>query len=432
MIDTKEFKFYPFSLGCKVNGYETSAVGEGLREKGFLKAESPEEADVIILNTCGVTARADQKSRQHISRFRNANPKACLLVMGCYSQANAETAASLGADIVLGSSEREEAVPLILDYLADHKKRILIHSSVRHEAYDELGTVAVTEAARAYLKIQDGCDNFCSYCMIPQLRGNSRSRSPIDVIREAKALTTDGYKEIVITGIHVGGYGKDLSDGSYRLSDLLRQLLMECPSLYRLRVSSIEESEIDDGFLSLLRDFPNLADHLHIPLQSGSSSILKLMKRKYDTKAFLDKLARIRQVRPEIAITTDVIAGFPTETEEHWKETVAFCREANFAEIHVFPFSSRPGTYASTLPDVDPQTKKERVHELLALSKELRLDYQKKFYGREMEVLLESEDKEHQRISGHTSNYLLVSIPSGEKHHGEIQKVIYSPSIASD
>ena len=425
-------KFFLHSLGCKVNSYENSSVAILLQKEGYLETNKEEEADIIILNTCSVTGKADQKSRQHISSYRRNNPKAIIVAMGCYSQSHAEQAASLGADIVLGASSRS----LIPSYIKEIEERggkvIDVKNSVRKEKYEELGTATFCENARAYLKIQDGCDNFCSYCYIPFLRGNSRSRESRDVIKESENLVARGYKEIVITGIHIGGYGKDLGDGSYRLSDLLEDILVSCPSLYRLRVSSIEESEIDDKFLSLLSRFPNIASHLHIPLQSGSSSVLRRMKRKYDTDAFLAKLEAIRAVRSDIAITTDVIAGFPLESEEEWGETMSFCRKANFAEIHVFPFSSRPLTYASTLKDTDPKIKKARVQELLALSKSMRKEYEERFYGKKMEVLFEDFDEKKGLLKGHSSNYLLFEVPSAEPRHGEVDEIVYNPSVAGD
>src|SRR5574344_1707866 len=425
--------YYLFSLGCKVNAYENSAIGEELNLRGYTRSDDPKKSEVLILNTCSVTATADQKSRQHISKLRKENPKATLVVMGCYSQKHAEIAASLGADIVLGAASRSEIGDFIDQFQRTHAPILDVKSSLRHETYEELGVNAFTEATRAYLKVQDGCDNFCSYCYIPTLRGNSRSRDPRSIIQEAETLVNEGhYSELIIAGIHIGGYGKDLGDGSYRIADLLEDLLKACPTLFRLRISSIEESEIDEKFLQLLKNHPNVVDHLHIPLQSGSSSVLKRMRRKYDTAAFLAKLQAIRAVRPNIAITTDIIAGFPEETPEEWAETMAFAQSANFAEIHVFPFSSRPGTYAASLPDTDPKIKKERVHELLGLSKTMRLAYEKRFYGQGLDVLYESYDPEAHLAYGHTSNYLLVATPSDHPRHGEIEKVVYGPKTAAD
>ncbi len=425
-------KYFLHSLGCKVNSYENAGVGTCLKKEGYFETKQESEADVIVLNTCSVTSKADQKSRQHISSYRRNNPRAIIVVMGCYSQTHAEQAASLGADIVLGSADRA-LIPSYIDRFESRREKIIdVKKNVRKENYEELGANSFCESARAYLKIQDGCDNFCSYCFIPFLRGNSRSREPREVISEAECLMKEGYKEIVITGIHIGGYGKDLADGSYRFSDLIEDILDACPSLYRLRISSIEESEIDEKLLGLLKSRPNIASHLHIPLQSGSSSVLQRMKRKYDTDAFLRKLELIRLARPGIAITTDVIAGFPLESEEEWEETVSFCEKARFAEIHVFPFSSRPGTYASTLQDTDPKVKKARVAELLSLSSKLRKEYEEQYYGKRMPVLFEDYNAKEGVAKGHSSNYLLFAVPSSKPRHGEVEEIVYEPSVAVD
>ena len=425
-------KYFLHSLGCKVNSYENASIGTILSSSGYCETKREEEADVIVLNTCSVTGKADQKSRQHISSYRRGNPKAAIVVMGCYSQTHAEEGLALGADIVLGSSSRGQ-IPAYLDsFFRTGEKIVDVKRSVRKESYEELGANAFCENARAYLKIQDGCDNFCSYCFIPFLRGNSRSREARQVLKEAEALTRAGYKEIILTGIHIGGYGKDLGDGSYRISSLIEDILYQCPDLYRLRVSSIEESEIDGKFLSLLKSKPQIASHLHIPLQSGCSEVLRRMKRKYDTDAFLAKLSAIREARPGIAITTDVIAGFPGENQQEWEQTLRFCEKADFAEIHVFPFSSRPGTYAATLPDLPPQVKKQRVGELLELSHTLRKRYEEGFYGKEMEVLFEDYSPQKKTARGHSSNYLLFEVPAEAPRHGEVAKIVYNPSVAAD
>src|SRR5574344_674676 len=373
--------FYLFSLGCKVNSYELDALRNAFESRGDQEAKAPEKADVIVINTCSVTSTADQKSRQHIRKMRRKAPASVLAVMGCYSELHAQETLAMGADIVLGTSKRHELLEDIALFQKNHEPIIDVKKEVRHEHYEEMGQMALADNARAYLKIQDGCDNFCSYCLIPTLRGNSRSREKDDTLREAKRLAENGYKEIVIAGIHIGGYGKDLGDGSYRLGHLLKDMLDVAPELARLRISSIEESEIDSAMLDLLKNYPQVVDHLHIPLQSGSSSVLKRMKRKYDTSAFLKTLSAIRSIRPNIAITTDIIVGFPEESDEEWQETLAFARAAEFAEIHVFPFSPRSGTYAATLPDTPAPIKEARVQELLALSKSLRLAYESRFLG---------------------------------------------------
>ncbi|MCR5348839.1 MAG: tRNA (N(6)-L-threonylcarbamoyladenosine(37)-C(2))-methylthiotransferase MtaB [Bacilli bacterium] len=423
--------YFTHTLGCKVNAYETSALEAELSSAGYGKAESVEKADIIVLNTCFVTSTAGQKSRQHISSFRKKNATAVLLVMGCYSQAVGEDCLKQGADIVLGTANRSKALPYVSSFLESKAPIVDVKESVRKEGYEELGDNAYCEHTRAYLKVQDGCDAFCSYCYIPQLRGNSRSREPRNVIEEAIALSNKGYREIVITGIHTGMYGKDLP-GDYRLPDLLRDISAKCPELKRIRISSLEENEIDEAFLDLLRKDPKIVDHLHVPLQSGSDGVLQDMKRRYDTAGFLRKLEAVREIRPDIAITTDLIVGYPTEDDARFEETVAFCQKAGFAEIHVFPFSSRPGTYASTLKDLPGDIKKQRVKRMLGVSKALRQAYKERFYGRDLGVLFEEYDASNGLISGHTENYLRVSVPGTLEQRGTFGIVHYDSSIASD
>jgi threonylcarbamoyladenosine tRNA methylthiotransferase MtaB len=424
--------FYLFSLGCKVNSYELDALRNAFESRGDQEAKAPEKADVIVINTCSVTSTADQKSRQHIRKMRRKAPASVLAVMGCYSELHAQETLAMGADIVLGTSKRHELLEDIALFQKNHEPIIDVKKEVRHEHYEEMGQMALADNARAYLKIQDGCDNFCSYCLIPTLRGNSRSREKDDTLREAKRLAENGYKEIVIAGIHIGGYGKDLGDGSYRLGNLLKDMLDLTPELPRLRISSIEESEIDAEMLSLLRDYPQVVDHLHIPLQSGSSNVLKRMKRKYDTVAFLKTLSAIRSIRPDIAITTDVIVGFPGESDEEWAETLAFCKQAQFAEIHVFPFSPRSGTYAATLVDTPAPIKEKRVQELLSLSKSLRLAYESRFLGKRLPVLFEDFDAEKGLAFGHSGNYLLFQVSSSQPLHGEIREILYDEKSRAD
>ncbi len=420
-------KFFLFSLGCKVNGYETNALREQFLLAGFKEASSYNDADVIVINTCGVTHVADQKSRQHIRKFRRLSPKAILVVMGCYSEIHAHEVASMGVDIIVGTSERNKIVEYLKEIIA---KKITppvidVKKNVRHEKFEEMGQIALTNQARAYLKIQDGCDNFCSYCLIPILRGNSRSRDKNNILLETKNLVEQGYKEIVLTGVHIGKYGNDFSS-SYDLFDLVNDILLANPSLYRLRLGSLESAEITPKFKDLLIQYPAIANHVHIPLQSGSSSVLARMHRPYDVNAFLETITMLRQARHDIALTTDVIVGFPGESEEEWKETLAFVQKAKFSQIHVFPFSPRSGTLAATLPDqVEPQTKERRVHELLAIAKKLQEEYESSFLGKKMEVLFEEDDPKKGVSMGHTSNYLHVRVPYVEAMHGKIATVVY-------
>ena len=307
--------FKVYSLGCKVNSYECSALSSLLLSKGYSEAKG-DDCDIIIINTCSVTATADQKSRQHIRKMMKNYPNAICVVMGCYSQGNMEyISKEIAPQILVGTSHRNEIPELIEEYLKDKKPIVRVDANPRDFKYEELGVTSFSENVRAYLKIQDGCDNFCTYCLIPYRRGKMRSRSKENVVAEAKYLISQGYQEIVLTGIHVGGYGRDLEGTSF--SDLVDELC-HLDGLNSLRISSIEESEIDDHLIDLVVNNKVLAKHLHIPLQSGSETVLKRMNRKYDKATFLAKLKKIRKACPDIALTTDVIVGFPGESEEEF------------------------------------------------------------------------------------------------------------------
>ena len=403
------------SLGCKVNSYEASAIKEQLFSLYPNK-------DIVLINTCSVTSVADQKSRQIIRRERKKSPEAILVVMGCYSQNNAEyVLKECGADIVVGTSNRAKIGSLINSYLVNKEKIIEINPDTRHFSYESFESFAVPDAARAYIKIEDGCNNFCSYCTIPYTRGVSRSRPKLEIIEEIKSLISKGYLEFVLTGIHTAHYGIDNKECKF--SDLVEELL-NLPGLYRLRISSIEESEIDEKLISLFTKYPNLAHHLHMPLQSGSSTVLKRMRRKYRTEDFINKVNKLRDVCPDIAITTDVIVGFPQESEEEFQETVNFIKKVNFAEVHVFPFSARPGTDAAKMDgQIDPRIKQERVQVLLNLSKKLENKFKNRFFGQEMEVILEERNKQTGLMSGFTSNYIKLDGDFSDEYKGKVVKL---------
>ena len=407
------------SLGCKVNSYESSALKELFLNNGI---KEDDKQDIIVINTCSVTAVADQKSRQIIRRERRNNPNAIICVMGCYSQKNAEYIKNeCGGDIIVGTSNRRKLVVLLKEFIYDKKPIIDIEDNPRKFTYESLGAIAIPNSTRAYVKIEDGCNNFCSYCTIPYTRGIARSRSKDEVLTEISTLVNKGFKEIVLTGIHTAHYGLDNKECSF--SDLVEQIC-QIPNLYRLRISSIEESEIDDKFLELLKKYPCIANHLHMPLQSGSKSVLKRMCRKYNVDDFINKVNRIREIRPDIAITTDVIVGFPGETEEEFKETFDFINKVNFAELHVFPFSAREGTKAYDMPNqVKPEVKSQRVDKLIKLSEELNRNYISKFKGQELEVILEERNKTTHLLSGFTSNYVKLEADLPDNYIGKIHKI---------
>ena len=410
------------SLGCKVNAYESSALSSRLEEKGYKRDNT--NPDVAFINTCSVTATADQKSRQHIRKLLTKYPKAIIVVMGCYSQGQHEFIKNeINPHIIVGTSNRDKIPELIEEYQRTGKRIDLTDEKSRFFEYEELGVTNHSENVRAYLKIQDGCDNFCSYCLIPFRRGKSRSRPHQEIIEEAKYLVSKGYKEIVLTGIHIGGYGKDLENDSF--SNLVEDLL-NIKDLYRLRISSIEASEIDDKLIELINTRDNLASHFHIPLQSGSEDVLVRMNRKYNKAQFLEKLNKIKKACPNVAFTTDVIVGFPGETDEEHQESKAFIKECGFNMLHVFPFSSREGTKASCMPNhVDPRVKKIRDLDLISLSNELWSKYEDENVGKDVEVLIEQFDEKSGCYIGHTSNYLEVKTPKDGHFVGEIVKTQY-------
>ena len=407
------------SLGCKVNSYESNALKELFLLNGF---KENGEYDFVVINTCSVTAVADQKSRQIIRRERRNSSNAILCVMGCYSQKNAEYVKNeCGADVVVGTSNRDKIVDFVKQFIIDKKPIIAIDEDPRKFKYESFGTVAIPNSTRAYVKIEDGCNNFCSYCTIPYTRGVARSRDKDEVINEISTLVEHGFKEIVLTGIHTAHYGLDNKACSF--SDLVEEIC-NIPGLYRLRISSIEESEIDDKFLELLGKYSCIAQHLHMPLQSGSKTVLKRMCRKYNVEDYINKVNKITKILPNIAITTDVIVGFPGETEEEFQETYDFIKKVNFAELHVFPFSAREGTKAYSMPNqISSEVKAARVNKLLKLSDELHSKYIEKFKGQELEVILEERNKTTGLLSGFTSNYIKLEADLPDEYIGRIHKI---------
>ena len=407
--------FTTYNLGCKVNAYELSAISSLLLERGFV--EDSNNPSVVIINTCSVTATADQKSRQHIRKMQKMFPNAVIAVMGCYAQGNYEFIKDeIKPTILLGTSHRKDVVELIEKALNEGGSYVNVDENTRQFEYEELGITSYSENVRAFLKIQDGCNNFCTYCIVPYRRGKMRSRNKENVLKEAEYLVKQGYQEIVLSGIHVGGYGQDLKDCSF--SSLVEEL-SNIPGLKSLRISSIEESEIDDKLINLIRDKDNLAKHLHIPLQSGANHVLKLMNRKYTREQFIEKVKRVKALMPEVMISGDVIVGFPQESEEDFLDTYKLCEEC-FDMLHVFPYSLRPGTVAARMDgQISPDCKKKRSKVLLELSDKLYEKFASKFIGQDVTVLIEKYDQEKGINIGHTSNYLEVEIPIKESKVGQ-------------
>ena len=397
------------TLGCKVNHYETEAIWQLFKEDGYERTDFDHQSDVYVINTCTVTNSGDKKSRQVIRRAVRKNPDAVICVTGCYAQTSpAEIMAIPGVDIVVGTQDRQKLLGLIEEYKKERQPINAVRNIMKNRVYEELDVPYFTDRTRASLKIQEGCNNFCTFCIIPWARGLMRSRDPEQVVKQAQQLVDAGYKEIVLTGIHTGGYGQDLKD--YNLAMLLRDLETKVTGLKRLRISSIEASQITDEVMDVLRDSKIIVNHLHIPIQAGSDTVLKRMRRKYTMEFFGERLTKLKEVLPDLAITSDVIVGFPGETEEEFMETYNFIREYEFAELHVFPFSKRTGTPAARMEDqVDETVKNERVHRLLSLNDQLAKQYASRFEEDVLEVIPEEIVKAGEphegMLLGHTANY---------------------------
>lgn len=404
------------TLGCKVNMYESEFVANLLKNNGFEICDFHDVCDVYIINTCTVTNTSDIKSRKMIRQAIRNNPDACVVAMGCFIEANKNYQIP-GLDIVIGNKDKSKIVELIHQYF--EKKNIIkdLYSN-RFTEFEDMYIKEFPGRTRAFVKIQDGCDNFCSYCIIPFVRGKCRSKDKDKVISEINDLVSNGYQEVVLTGIHTGNYGYDKD---YDFADLLSEVV-KIEGLKRLRISSIEITELNDRVLSIIKDNDVIVDHLHIPMQAGSDEILKLMNRKYDLDYYFKKIEQIRKIRPMISITTDVIVGFPGEDEKLFEKTIETCKKIGFAKIHVFPFSLRNGTKAEELPNhLSNEEKKKRSRKLLEVSKELENNYFSKFIGKSESVLIEQYKDGYSY--GHTGNFLNVKI-EGKLEHNKFYDVL--------
>ena len=388
------------NLGCKVNAYEVEYVLSLFKNHGYLVTNGI--ADIYIVNTCSVTNQSDAKSRKEINRIIRENKDAIIVVMGCMIEAHKDYEND-HVSIIIGNKDKSKVLELVEEYIKTHNKKKLLYKDF-DDSFEDMFIENMESHTRAFVKIQDGCENFCTYCIIPYTRGRQRSKKPDIVLKEINTLVKNGYKEVVLTGIHTGHYGSDLET---TFPELLKEIV-GIKGLKRLRISSIEITELNDDFLSVLKENPIIVSHLHIPLQAGSDDVLKKMNRKYLTSYYQDKIKTIRSIRPDISITTDIIVGFPEETDENFQETLDFARKMEFAKIHVFPFSLREGTKAEELKEVPSNIKKERVKKLIQLSEELEIKYLEKFIGKNVEVLVEK--CENNLSIGHTGNYLRVLI----------------------
>lgn len=389
------------TLGCKVNAYESEYILSSFKDRGY--EITNDIADIYIVNTCSVTNTSDAKSRKVINRLIRENPNSIIVVMGCMIEANKDIKIP-GVSLIIGNKDKNKVVDLVENYLKDKQVRKILYDNF-DDTFEDMFITNMTSHTRAFVKIQDGCENFCSYCIIPYTRGKQRSKDPDLVIKEIETLVSNGYKEIVLTGIHTGHYGSDLQT---TFPDLLKRIV-KINGLERLRISSIEITELNDEFFEVLKANPIIVSHLHIPLQAGSDTVLQAMNRKYLTNYFESKVKKIREIRPDISLTTDVIVGFPGETEEEFQETLDFVSKIKFTKVHVFPYSRRKGTKADTMPNQIPENiKKERVKRLIDLSNKLEKEYLDLFLNKEVEVLIEEEYPDYSL--GHTGNYLKVKV----------------------
>lgn len=412
-------KFAFYTLGCKTNQYETQAMEHLLLEKGHEIGSFEEACDGYVINTCSVTAVADKKNRAVIRRCRRDNPQAVIAVCGCYSQHDPEAVRALGIDVIGGSGQRQAFVEMLLDAAGEKRHEEQLDNALGRREFECLPAGGLEERTRAMLKVQDGCVNFCTYCIIPYTRGPIRS-APLEVaVAQAKELAARGYREIVLTGIEIAGWGQD-QPGKPELALLVEEICKAVPDL-RIRLGSLEPRVVTEDFCRRLSVFSNLCPQFHLSMQSGSDTVLSRMKRKYDTARYYQSVELLRKFFPECAVTTDMIVAFPGETEEEFAESLAFIRKCAFADMHIFPYSRRPGTPADKMPGQhNNATKEARSRAAIALAEEMSRAYREGFVGRTLEVLF--EEREGEFYTGHAPNYIKV-YASGENLHNEIRTV---------
>lgn len=403
-------KFGILTLGCKVNSYESEAVINSLINHGFIHSDFNDICDVYIVNTCTVTMTSDQKSRQMLHQARRRNKDAILVAMGCFVQLNPIDAAKC-ADILIGTNNRLQTYDLICSYLDTKKQITAITDVLDQPKFEEMKLDVLKTHTRAFIKVQDGCENYCAYCAIPYSRGKIRSKNPDLVIDEINNLVKLGTKEVILAGINTGAYGKDL--GNINLAGLINRIMTETP-LYRLRLSSIELMEITDELLTTMKHYQNrIANHFHIPAQALSDGVLKRMQRKYDLHTYIEMINKIKSMFNNVAVTTDMLAGFVGETEDEFNEALENIKKISYAEMHIFPYSKREGTKAYSMEGhLDEKIKKERAKKMIALSLELKQQYINKFIGCDLEVIVET--KKAGRYHAHSSNYLDITFESNE------------------
>ncbi len=412
-------KYAITTLGCKVNQYETAAIEKLLAERGFHPTMDG-DADAVIINTCAVTAESGRKSRQAIRRMKGENPNAAVAVCGCFSQVEPEEIAGLGADIVFGSGDKHGMIDALEALLRERQGPVVcIDDPFKRLKFEPLPAGVIEHRTRAMLKIQDGCDNFCTYCIIPYARGRVRSLPTEEAVKEAARLNEEGFRELVLTGIEIASYGKDLRDGSNLVSVV--EAVIEAAPDARIRLGSLEPTVITGEFCERLAKTGRLCRHFHLSLQSGSDGVLKRMRRKYDTAFFLERVEMLRRWFPGCGLTADLITGFPGETEEEHLETLDFIRKCGFSQMHIFPYSIRPGTKAADMsPQIPKSEKNRRAHEAQLVADSMRNEFIAGCVGQTLSVLFET-DGEVCSV-GHADNYCEVSVPAS-KLHGIVKNV---------
>ncbi|MBR4947849.1 MAG: tRNA (N(6)-L-threonylcarbamoyladenosine(37)-C(2))-methylthiotransferase MtaB [Clostridiales bacterium] len=422
-------RVYFLTLGCRVNQYETDAARRLFLDNGHENVNSPEEADVCIVNTCSVTGEADRKSSQMLRRMAKNNPNAVIVAMGCASELkNGDVA----ADIVIGTRDKNTVVAKVEEFLAQRENKSLDHktSHTRPEVsktdeYHDFGTVLSPEGTRAFIKVEDGCNNFCTYCVIPYARGRVVSRPEDACVKEAEFLVENGFKEIIVSGIHLCSYGKDQGKDISALLELLKKI-DAIPGLERLRLGSLEPKSMTPEFILGLKSLKHLCPHFHLSLQSGSDTVLKRMNRKYTTAEYEDRVNALRAEFPDMSLTTDIITGFPEETEEEFEETVKYAQKLRFAKIHVFPYSVREGTRAADMPQIDMSIRKARAKRLIEVSDALAAEFAASMTGKETEILIEKiEEKDGKTVAeGYTANYIrtFAEVENDRFSRGDIVK----------
>ena len=420
----KKVAFY--TLGCKVNQYETEAMLEMFKKDGYEQVDSEEFADVYVINTCTVTHMSDRKSRQYIRRMKKKNPNAIIAVVGCYSQVSPEEILEIEeVNLVMGTNERRTIVEEIKKIQENNeiKKVSTVDDIMKVRAFEEIEVSQSNGRTRAFMKIQDGCDRFCTYCIIPYARGGKvRSRDIESIVNEAKTLAENGYKEVVLTGIHVASYGKDLRESNIKLLDVIKRI-NEIDGIERIRTSSVEPILFTDEFVDEILKMKKVCPHYHLSLQSGCDDTLKRMNRRYTTQEYKAIVDKLREKIPNVAITTDVIVGFPGETNDEFNKTYDFLRDIELSQMHVFKYSPRKGTPAATMENqIDPQIKQFRSDQLISLSKNNFNKFASKFIGSEMDVLFEQNIVDN-KYEGLTPNYIRVVVESDKDIQGDILKV---------